>query len=120
MALQNLKTYYSKSSTNDFQSMLKLPCVITEKLQASSFHAQSTVEGYNYFKSGSKKPMNVVDRTIVKYYESAISHFDSINEDSKEEMPKDWKFFDNVFARYNAVGIKVLDEKIQMNGAVKR
>ena len=36
------------------------------------------------------------------------------------KMPKDWKFFDNVFARYDSVGIKILDEKIQMTGAVKR
>lgn len=36
------------------------------------------------------------------------------------KMPKDWKFFDNVFARYDAVGIKLLDEKIQMTGALKR
>ena len=106
MALQNLKTYYSKSSTNDFQAMLKLPCVVTEKLQASSFHVQSTVEGYNYFKSGSKKPMNAVDRTIVKYYESAIAHFDSINEDSKEEMPKDWKFGFDYMTDPKTVNIK--------------
>jgi cytidyltransferase-like protein len=106
MALQNLKTYYSESNTNDFQTMLKLPCVVTEKLQASSFHVQSTVEGYNYFKSGSKKPMNAVDRTIVKYYESAISHFDSISEDSKEEMPKDWKFGFDYMTDSKTVNIK--------------
>lgn len=106
MALQNLKTYYSESNTNDFQKMLKLPCVVTEKIQASSFHVQSTVEGYNYFKSGSKKPMNIVDRTIVKYYEPAISHFDSIAEDNKEEMPKDWKFGFDYMTDSKTVNIK--------------
>jgi hypothetical protein len=35
-------------------------------------------------------------------------------------MPVNWKFGDDIFARYKAVGIEVLKEKIKMYGAIKR
>ena len=38
----------------------------------------------------------------------------------KSSMPKNWKYFDNIFARYESIGIDILDEKIKMIGAIKR
>ena len=92
MALQNLKTYFESTNINDFTSMLELPCVISEKIQASSFHVRSTSEGYDYFKSGSKIKMDKVDRTMVQYYENGINYFKAIPKEVKKEMPFDWKF----------------------------
>jgi len=92
MALQNLRTYFQSTNINDFISMLELPCVVTEKIQASSFHVRKTDTGFEYFKSGSKYSMDRVDRTMVKYYENAIKYFGTILKDIKEEMPSDWKF----------------------------
>ena len=46
------------------------------------------------------------------------------NEENKnlrrQSMPSNWKYFDNLYARYNEAGIKVLNEKIEMVGAVRR
>ena len=106
MALQNLRTFFSEGNINDFQKMIELPCVVTEKIQASSFHVQRTSTGFNYFKSGSKTPMDLVDRTIVKYYENAIAHFESIVGESKEEMPLDWKFGFDYMTDSKTVNIK--------------
>lgn len=36
------------------------------------------------------------------------------------KMPNGWTFGDDTFARYKSVGIKVLEEKIKMYGAIKR
>ena len=93
MALQNLKTYFESTNINDFQELLKLTCVVTEKVQASSFHVKREADqSVSFFKSGSKVAMNRVDRTLVKYYENAIRHFNTIPKDSLQEMPTDWKF----------------------------
>ena len=92
MALQDLRTYFNTCNRNEFMDMLKNKCIVTEKVQASSFHARRTSEGYEFYKSGSKYPMTKVDRTIVKYYENAIGHFYSISDEIKSEMPSDWKF----------------------------
>jgi hypothetical protein len=92
MALQDLRTHFSSINRNEFIALLKQRCLVTEKIQASSFHVRNTDTGYDYYKSGYKKPMNKVDRTIVKYYENAIDYFRSIPKDVREDMPKDWKF----------------------------
>ena len=92
MALQNLRTYFESNSINDFLSMLELPCVVSEKIQASSFHVKKTNVGFEYFKSGSKYSMDKVDRTMVKYYENGINYFGTILPEITEDMPLDWKF----------------------------
>jgi len=92
MALQSLHTYFESTNREEFMEMLKSPCVVTEKVQASSFHVQKTSTDYLYFKSGKKKPIDKVDRTLAKYYENAIKYFESINDDVKSTMPLDWKF----------------------------
>lgn len=92
MALQNLKTYFESTNRNDFMQLLDNTCVVSEKIQASSFHVKRTSVGFEYYKSGSKDAMNRVDRTIVKYYENAIKYFKSISGDIAEQLPTDWKF----------------------------
>jgi cytidyltransferase-like protein len=72
--------------------MLDIPCVVSEKIQASSFHVKRTKTGFEYFKSGSKHAMDRVDRTMIKYYESGIKYFNTILTELTEDMPLDWKF----------------------------
>jgi len=93
MALQNLKTYFESTNINDFKKLLDNICVVTEKVQASSFHVRrDEIDVFEFFKSGSKTPINKVDRTLVKYYENGIKHFNTISDVILNEMPKDWKF----------------------------
>ena len=92
MALQDLRKHFNSVNRNEFMSLLKQRCLVTEKIQASSFHVRNTDKGYDYYKSGARVPMNKVDRTIVRYYENAIDYFRSIPKEVREDMPKDWKF----------------------------
>ena len=92
MALQNLKTYFEGSNINDIDKLLSNKCVVTEKIDGSSFHAKREGSEFAFYKSGSKDKMNVVDRTIVRYYENAIRHFKTVAEEHKKDMPFDWKF----------------------------
>ena len=92
MALQSLKTYFEGANTRDVETLLSGKCIITEKIDASSFHTKRNGGGFLYYKSNSKQEMDRVDRTIVRYYENAIRHFKSVSKDVVEEMPFDWKF----------------------------
>jgi cytidyltransferase-like protein len=92
MALQNLKTYFEGANTVDVDSLLNNKCIIVEKIDASSFHVKRDGLNFLYYKSGSKQEMNLVDRTIVRYYENAIRHFKSVSEENVKDMPFDWKF----------------------------
>ena len=92
MALQNLKTYFEGANISDVDKLLSNQCIVTEKINGSSFHVKREGSGFVYYKSGSKDKMNVIDRTIVRYYENAIRHFKSVSIDAMEDMPFDWKF----------------------------
>ena len=92
MALQNLKTYFEGANIADVDKMLNNKCLVVEKIDASSFHVKRDGSEFSYYKSGSKHKMDLVDRTIVRYYENAIRHFKSVSEDNVKDMPFDWKF----------------------------
>ena len=92
MALQDLRTYYDSVEKEDFNSLLKQRCLVTEKIQASSLHVRREDDGLKFYKSGNKQPLNKIDRTIVSYYERGIGHFDALIDEKIDEMPMDWKF----------------------------
>lgn len=92
MALQNLKTYFEGTNSNEFMDLLNNKCIVTEKIDGSSFHVKRNKTDFSYYKSGSKTEMNAVDRTIVRYYENAIRHFKTVTEENKLDMPFDWRF----------------------------
>ena len=61
--------------------------------------------------------LNITDKVVILTHEEN-ELFRKFKLNSK--MPKDWKFGDDVFARYKIVGLSVLVEKIKMYGALKR
>ena len=92
MALQDLRTYYIENTKEDFDNLLNLKCLVTEKIQASSLHVRRKNGVLKFYKSGNKEPINKVDRTIVSYYEKGIRHFGALSTEKVAEMPHDWKF----------------------------
>jgi hypothetical protein len=61
--------------------------------------------------------LNITDKVVILTHEEN-ELFRKFKLNSK--MPKDWRFGDDVFARYKIVGIEVLIKKIKMYGALKR
>jgi cytidyltransferase-like protein len=92
MALPKLRDHFNKTHRDAFNKMLEQKVHVVEKLAASSFDVQRGDMTNLYFKSGQQEPMDIVDRTIVKFYESAIRHLQGLSDSVKEEMPKDWRF----------------------------
>ena len=92
MALQKLRDYFNQTNRAAFDKMLEQKVHVVEKLSASSFHVQRGDLTNHYYKSGQNEPMDIVDRTIVKFYESAIKHLQGLSNEIKEEMPSDWRF----------------------------
>lgn len=91
MALKKLRQVFQETNINAFQDMLKDRVLVTEKIQGASFHVRRNFDRFEYFKS-SDNQINMVDRTIVRLYETAVKHLQSLDPSTKEEMPTDWKF----------------------------
>jgi cytidyltransferase-like protein len=92
MALQKLRDYFGETNREHFIQMLDNKVHVVEKLAASSFHVKRDDMHNKYYKSASTVAMDIVDRTIVRFYENAIRHFQGLSPETKNEMPKDWKF----------------------------
>ena len=92
MALTKLRDHFNETPREAFMKMLEQKVHVVEKLAASSFHVQRGDLTNLYFKSGQNEAMDLVDRTIVKFYESAIKHLQGLSNQVKEDMPKDWRF----------------------------
>jgi len=92
MALQKLRDYFGETNREHFMQMLDSKVHVVEKLAASAFHVKRDDMHNKYYKSGSTVAMDIVDRTIVRFYENAIRHFQGLSPETKNEMPKDWKF----------------------------
>ena len=92
MALQKLRDHFNEVNRESFMSMLNDKVHVVEKLSASAFHVRRDDMHNKYYKSGSDRAMDVVDRTIVRFYENAIRHFQGLSSETKDSMPRDWKF----------------------------
>jgi len=92
MALKKLKDIYASTNANKFNSLLKQRVVVTEKISSPSFGVRRRQNRFDYFKSNSNTPMNLVDRTVSSLYEMAIKHVSGLQSYIKEEMPDNWKF----------------------------
>ena len=92
MALQKLRDHFRETPRAAFMKMLDQKVHVVEKLSASAFHVQRGESSNIYFKSNQNTPMDIVDRTIVSFYESAIKHLQGLEGSVKEDMPKDWRF----------------------------
>ena len=75
MALQKLRDYFGETNREHFIQMLDNKVHVVEKLAASSFHVKRDDMHNKYYKSASTVAMDIVDRTIVRFYENAIRHF---------------------------------------------
>jgi len=92
MALKDLKDYFNNNELEEVKHLLSQKCVVTEKIQASSFYVNRKQGNVEFFKSGKNESIDKVDRTIVSYYEKAIMHFKALLLEKLEQMPSDWKF----------------------------
>lgn len=92
MALQKLRDYFNETPREAFMKMLDNKVHVVEKLAASSFHVKKDDLRNKYYKSGQTEPINIIDRTIVRFYEPAITHFQGLTDAVQEAMPADWKF----------------------------
>lgn len=92
MALKDLKDYFKANELKEVKNMLSQKCIVTEKIQASSFYVNRKQGKIEFFKSGKNESINKIDRTIVSYYEKAVMHFRALLLEKTEKMPHDWKF----------------------------
>lgn len=88
-----------------------------EKLDGSRFGFE-VVEGgeMKFFKRNDSAPITKIDRTLARYYEKAISHFESFTPNKLSVFPDGWRFGFEYFP--NLVPVKIAYDRIPLNHLV--
>ena len=67
--------------------------LLNEKLDGSAFCFEKQIdESFLFFKRNQDEPINLIDRTLVKYYEEPINHIESLSQSIKDLIPYNWRF----------------------------
>jgi hypothetical protein len=99
------------------EKLLDSEVEVEEKLDGSRFGFE-VKEGNDvkFFKRNDSVPITKIDRTLARYYEKAIGHFESFTEEKLSMIPEGWRFGFEYFP--NLVPVKIAYDRIPLNHLV--
>jgi hypothetical protein len=92
MALINLKDIFKDKGQNFIQNLFTKYVIISEQLDGSRLSILKNMDNSITFCKKDGKPVNFIDRTMMIFYEKAISHFETLGAEVIAEIPDNWSF----------------------------
>ena len=109
--MEELQQLYRERGSDLVGDLLNDYIIVTEKLSGSSFAFERHGTDIQFFKGTSQKPINLVDRTLMMYYEPAIAHINEVLfyghvqlSPDFDRVPENWRFCFQYFV-HNEPGI---------------
>jgi hypothetical protein len=102
--MEELYKIYKEAGQEFVNDLLHDYVIVTEKLSGSSFAFEQHGDAMVFFKGTSHKPINLVDRTMMMYYEPAIAHIERRIRPIKTAIPEGWRFCFQYFV-HNEPGV---------------
>jgi hypothetical protein len=106
--MKELSKIYEEIGQQFVNDLMKDYLVVTEKLSGSSFSFEKIEDSIKFYKSNDK-PINLVDRTLMVYYENAINYIKNVTKSIMSDIPNNWKFCFQYFV-HNEPGIIKYDK----------
>jgi hypothetical protein len=106
--MKELTQIYKDTGKQLIEDLFKDYLVVTEKLSGSSFSFKKSGEGINFYKGKNHRPINLIDRTMMIYYEKPIHYIKSIVTKNLSSIPDNWMFCFQYFP-HNSPGIITYD-----------
>lgn len=105
-----------KKDPKRIEKLLSEKLEITEKLDGSRFLVQALEGGTLTFFKRKDMSISKIDRTLSKYYEKAIDHFENFNEKKIAQLPEGWRFGMEYFPNLQPVTITY--DRLPLNNLV--
>jgi len=105
-----------KKDPQKIEKLLDSEIEISEKLDGSRFLVQAGEGNSLLFFKRKDVPISKIDRTLSKYFESAINHFENFNEEKIQELPEGWRFGMEYFPSLKPVTISY--DRLPLNNLV--
>ena len=111
--MQHLKDIFDSKGYNFIAKLFSNEVYITEKIDGSRFSFEKIKNTLIFYKRDNRVPISMIDRTVMKFYEPAISHIESL---SLSSIPEGVRFGFEYFANSNPGSI--VYDKIPKNGLI--
>jgi hypothetical protein len=103
--INNLKEVYEKKGESFLNGLLNSYVIINEKLDGTFFGVKKTQDDQlKYFKKSGE--ITYVDQVLMKYYNSAILHFNQLSAEKLERIPANLFFGFEYFTKGDSKAIK--------------
>lgn len=89
--MKELAKIYKELGQDFINDLFKDYLVVSEKLSGSAFSFERSGTGLKFFKSN-EKPINLIDRTLMVYYEAPINYIKKTTQSFIDSMPVNWRF----------------------------
>jgi hypothetical protein len=114
--VKELTNVYQEKGFDFLDDLFNDYLVVTEKLAGSSFSFQKKNNSLEFFKGDSRKPINLIDRTLMVYYEKPIKFISEIPPVILSQIPDNWRFCFQYFVHNKPSTIEY--EKLPHNSLV--
>lgn len=106
-----------KSDPKFVETLLDSEIEVEEKLDGSrfSFEVANGTE-LKFFKRNDSVPITKIDRTLARYYEKGIAHFESFTDEKLDQIPDGWRFGFEYFP--NLMPVKISYDRMPQNQLV--
>jgi hypothetical protein len=101
--MKELSNVYREVGQQFIDDLFKDYLVVTEKLAGSSFSFEKEGDDIKFYKSNDK-PINLIDRTLMVYYENAVNYIKTATVKTLSDIPENWKFCFQYFV-HNQPGV---------------
>jgi hypothetical protein len=114
--MKELTNIYQEAGQQFIDDLFKDYLLVTEKLSGSTFSFERHGDSIKFFKGSNKMPINLVDRTLMMYYEPAIQYILNNVKNNLDNIPEYWRFCFQYFVN-NQPGVIQYDN-LPKNGLV--
>jgi hypothetical protein len=104
--MKELTNIYKETGQQFVDDLFKDYLLVTEKLSGSSFSFERHGSELQFFKGSNKQPINLVDRTLMMYYEQVIQYIQNKTEGHVKDLPEYWRFCFQYFVNNQPGAIK--------------
>lgn len=115
LGIQFLYDEYKKNPER-IEKLLEEKLTISEKLDGSRFQVESDQGNRLIFFKRRETPITKIDRTVARYYEKAIYHFENLPEEKTSKFPEGWRFGMEYFPSLHPVVISY--DRMPLNNLV--
>jgi hypothetical protein len=105
-----------KKDPQRIEKLLNGKIEISEKLDGSRFQVQNDESNTLTYYKRRDVPISKIDRTLSKYYEKAMLHFENLSEEKISQMPEGWRFGMEYFP--NLQPVTIVYDKLPLNNLV--